>query len=79
MLLLGVSLFGTPAILTTDRSSSNTPATVEHDQSKASTPTQPSTRSGRKEFIFQLSIIDTGRRVCSDLTAQQSDSKTELN
>ncbi|GFT31237.1 hypothetical protein TNCV_3480401 [Trichonephila clavipes] len=31
------------------------------------------------KFIFQLGIVDTGRGVCSDLTAQQNDSKTELN
>ncbi|GFX21734.1 hypothetical protein TNCV_546711 [Trichonephila clavipes] len=30
------------------------------------------------KFIFQLSIVDTGRGVCSDLTAQQNDCKTEL-
>ncbi|GFU12177.1 hypothetical protein TNCV_1719551 [Trichonephila clavipes] len=31
------------------------------------------------KFIFQLGIVDTGRGVCSDLTAQHNDSKTELN
>ncbi|GFV66572.1 integrase catalytic domain-containing protein [Trichonephila clavipes] len=31
------------------------------------------------KFIFQLGIVNTGRGVCSDLTAQQNDSKTELN
>ncbi|GFY14712.1 uncharacterized protein TNCV_647561 [Trichonephila clavipes] len=31
------------------------------------------------KFIFQLGIVDTGRGICSDLTAQQNDSKTELN
>ncbi|GFW27211.1 integrase catalytic domain-containing protein [Trichonephila clavipes] len=31
------------------------------------------------KFIFQLGIVDTGRGVCSDHTAQQNDSKTELN
>ncbi|GFX62774.1 integrase catalytic domain-containing protein [Trichonephila clavipes] len=31
------------------------------------------------KFIFQLGIVDTGKGVCSDLTAQQNDSKTELN
>ncbi|GFY10330.1 uncharacterized protein TNCV_2630081 [Trichonephila clavipes] len=54
-----------------------TPATVEHDPT-ASTPTQGSRRLVAK-FIFQLGIVDTGRGVCSDLTAQQNNSKTELN
>ncbi|GFU78058.1 hypothetical protein TNCV_183801 [Trichonephila clavipes] len=31
------------------------------------------------KFIFQLGIVDTGRGVCSDLTAQHNDSQTELN
>ncbi|GFV94724.1 hypothetical protein TNCV_3864471 [Trichonephila clavipes] len=31
------------------------------------------------KFIFQLGIVDTGRGVCSDLTTQHNDSKTELN
>ncbi|GFW68895.1 hypothetical protein TNCV_2917941 [Trichonephila clavipes] len=31
------------------------------------------------KIIFQLGIVDTGRGVYSDLTAQHNDSKTELN
>ncbi|GFY05369.1 uncharacterized protein TNCV_2208141 [Trichonephila clavipes] len=71
------SMNETPATVEPNATAS-TPATVESDPT-ASTPTQPSTRSGRKKFIFQLGIVDTGRGVCSDLTAQHNDSKTELN
>ncbi|GFV35560.1 hypothetical protein TNCV_3205911 [Trichonephila clavipes] len=67
----------TPATVEPNATAS-TPATVESDPT-ASTPTEPSTRSGRKKFIFQLGIVDTGRGVCSDLIAQHNDSKTELN
>ncbi|GFW25124.1 hypothetical protein TNCV_3156271 [Trichonephila clavipes] len=54
-----------------------TPATVEHDQQLHRLSSHLHVLVAK--FIFQLGIVDTGRRVCSDLTAQQNDSKTELN
>ncbi|GFT74546.1 hypothetical protein TNCV_1368941 [Trichonephila clavipes] len=55
----------------------STPATVESDQQLQRLPSHLHVLVAK--FIFQLGIVDTGRGVCSDLTAQQNDSKTELN
>ncbi|GFW41313.1 transposon Tf2-11 polyprotein [Trichonephila clavipes] len=58
----------TPATVEPNATAS-TPATVESDPT-ASTPTQPSHLHVLvAKFIFQLGIVDTGRGVCSDLTA----------
>ncbi|GFV44702.1 integrase catalytic domain-containing protein [Trichonephila clavipes] len=62
-----------------------TPATVEPNATASTPATVELQRLPSRlhvlvaKFIFQLGIVDTGRGVCSDLTAQHNDSKTELN
>ncbi|GFY23514.1 uncharacterized protein TNCV_3942061 [Trichonephila clavipes] len=66
----------TPATVEPNATAS-TPATVNLIQQLQRLPSDLHVLVAK--FIFQLGIVDTGRGVCSDLTAQQNDSKTELN
>ncbi|GFU63709.1 hypothetical protein TNCV_3397181 [Trichonephila clavipes] len=58
-----------------------TPATVESDPTASTTPTQPSSPSscsGRKVHLPTRYRLTLEGGVCSDLTAQHNDSKTEI-